>query len=894
MKKIITFFCALIILILLSPNTYADSNSRTGDKLYAQAKYSFAIPYYLESLKKEANVATMQKLAECYRFIKDNKNAEIWYAKLVKGAVKKPENFYYYAQALMQSGKYEEAKVQFKNYELAKPVEKRKIQLLISSCDSAIIWRNNPTGAVITNEKSLNTPYSDFSPIITPKGLVFTSDRIDPVINSKNKPAVQSNKKPQSSKKETPKTAKNKNTPPAKKPGTSTVAKNTPSKTTPVPVTAKKDSVALTVKKDTIIAAVPVKKDTLTSAVKTNAQNSYNTVPKTIKEAKERLKSKDSYGWSGNGYAKLLTAAKYDTVKGWTDIKPLSIKIVDDKEKVSTNPKKMPKKHYGTASFSKDFKTIYFTYNRNTNNPEKLTDDKRKLENFINRNEIYYATLNDGKLTTKPLGLSYNNIWSYSVQHPSFSQDGSKVYFASDMPGGLGKFDLYFSERVKDNIWTTPVNLGSNINTVEDELFPTIVEDKTLYFASNGRIGFGGLDLYITKAIDAKCSDPENLGYPLNSPQDDFGITWDADNQSGFLTSNRDGGAGGDDIYRFKVSCEIEGIIVNKKTQAPMPGARVKFTELNQLSKEIITDESGKYKFAFSGCQPSEIATFKTGFNTARTKIAMVQGKVSTPYLKIELEQGIAFELQGMAVEKGTGAALDSVTLKLTKLNPVTVKTPRRVVPKKRPKKGQRPVTTVTPAATVQQPVPASTGPKIFQAGANGKFSIELEKESDYSLVATRRGYLSDNISLISTKNKGQSTTFNVELKLEKIILNKAIKVDNIYYDKGKAIIRKDAAKELDKLVAMMQNTPEIKIELSSHTDSRGSDAANLTLSLKRAQSAVKYVISKGISKDRIVAKGYGEIQLLNECGNGVKCTEEQHQVNRRTEFKVIGFVTPK
>ncbi|HTL81170.1 MAG TPA: OmpA family protein, partial [Bacteroidia bacterium] len=120
---------------------------------------------------------------------------------------------------------------------------------------------------------------------------------------------------------------------------------------------------------------------------------------------------------------------------------------------------------------------------------------------------------------------------------------------------------------------------------------------------------------------------------------------------------------------------------------------------------------------------------------------------------------------------------------------------------------------------------------------------------------------------------------------------NKPIRLENIYYDYNKWNIRPDAAVELDKLVKIMQDNPQIKIELSSHTDSRGSDSYNMKLSQKRAQSAVDYIVSKGISKDRITAKGYGESVPLNRCTNGVKCTEDEWQFNRRTEFKVTKII---
>ncbi|MFC4210012.1 OmpA family protein [Pedobacter lithocola] len=168
----------------------------------------------------------------------------------------------------------------------------------------------------------------------------------------------------------------------------------------------------------------------------------------------------------------------------------------------------------------------------------------------------------------------------------------------------------------------------------------------------------------------------------------------------------------------------------------------------------------------------------------------------------------------------------------------------------------------------------------------DGKFKFNLEENSDYNLIGDKINYLSDRTSL-TTKNLTTSTTIKRGLFLDSIVLNKAIKLENIYYDFDKADIRPDAAVELDKLVKVLEDNPTIWIELSSHTDSRGNDQYNQRLSQSRANSAVQYIIYRGINKNRITAKGYGESQLINDCANGIKCSEAEHQLNRRTEFEI-------
>ncbi len=164
----------------------------------------------------------------------------------------------------------------------------------------------------------------------------------------------------------------------------------------------------------------------------------------------------------------------------------------------------------------------------------------------------------------------------------------------------------------------------------------------------------------------------------------------------------------------------------------------------------------------------------------------------------------------------------------------------------------------------------------------------------EYIIQVSKSGYFSKSKTLTTAKCikiAGTDYDYRVDVPLEKIIIGKAIKIDNIYFDLNKYNIRKDAAIELDKIVKMLNENPEIIIELSSHTDSRGSDASNMTLSDNRAKSSAEYIVSKGISLNRITGKGYGESKLVNECGNNVKCSDKLHQQNRRTEFSVVGFV---
>jgi outer membrane protein OmpA-like peptidoglycan-associated protein len=262
---------------------------------------------------------------------------------------------------------------------------------------------------------------------------------------------------------------------------------------------------------------------------------------------------------------------------------------------------------------------------------------------------------------------------------------------------------------------------------------------------------------------------PLNMGYPINTPQDDFSIVLNKDGKSGFLSSNRDGGKGSDDIYSFgrkDLKFRLEGTVVNRKTS-------------ESLSNAVVT----------------------------------------------------LYDLTGN-----------------TNLKTVT--------------------------------------------DDRGNFAFPLAEQSDYSLTAEKTNYITGRKDYVSTKGRDESATLyaHLDLGLDPIELYKGIKLDNIYYDLDKWDIRSDATPDLDKLVQLMNDNPTIVIELSSHTDSRASDSYNLNLSKKRAESAVAYIISKGISKKRIIAKGYGETRPINKCTNGVQCSEEDFQQNRRTEFAIIRY----
>jgi outer membrane protein OmpA-like peptidoglycan-associated protein len=389
-----------------------------------------------------------------------------------------------------------------------------------------------------------------------------------------------------------------------------------------------------------------------------------------------------------------------------------------------------------------------------------------------------FASYFRGAGFTQPIWMPLNEEDTWWNSTPAFSFDGSELYFASTRPGGYGGVDLYKATKLANGDFGNAVNLGSTVNTAGNELFPHPAKDGKFFFASDGHPGFGKLDLFVAEKNSDGRQVVTNLGKNFNSNRDDFGIFFAEYPKSGFISSNREGGKGDDDIYFFE-----------DKTPKP----KVVNVLLNVYTKEVKAD-----------------------------------GKESIlPQARVLLYGEDKKSLGGDV------------------------------------------------------------------ANAQGRVRFTLSPETEYNIIASKNGYFSKSFPY-TTKGKTpdpatliQEVTniaLDTTIILDQLILEKVTVLENIYYDLAKSDIRADAALELDKLVKILRDNPAIRIELSSHTDSRSGDDFNLALSQVRAQSAVDYLVSQGIAADRLVAKGYGETQLRIQNAQ----TEEEHQTNRRTEFKVI------
>lgn len=535
-----------------------------------------------------------------------------------------------------------------------------------------------------------------------------------------------------------------------------------------------------------------------------------------------------------------------------------------------------PLKHEGPACFSDNGMIVFFT--RNSVNAD--------VSNTINLQLFRAERSGNGWKREEPLPF---NSEAYNCMHPSCSPDGKTLYFASNRPGGYGGVDIWvsFFEYGK---WTKPKNLGPEVNTRGDEAFPFIFAEDRLYFASkNGHPGFGGFDLFLAESNGETWRKPVNLGRPLNCERDDTGLVLNAEGDQGYFASSREAREQrNDDIYHvYFLVLSLRGKVTDAKTGAPLDQVTVTMSEDRF---QWPTDKSGNFRL---NLEPNRSYTFrveKPGYEEGTFTVSTQNVMKSSVF-----ERNIALEPLAVAVVEPTKTA-----------EPKPEQQPEpKVEPKPEPLPVAKPVLDIALKVELTvvdkqtgKPLPQATfvllNKTIGQtesalADSSGQVRYQLIRNNWFDVTAGTPGYISSSLPFNTFNVEGEHT-ISAKIPLERIEVGKVIKVENIYYNLDDYRIRSDAALELDKLNRLLVENPTMTIELRSHTDARGSDEYNMRLSQNRARAAVEYLISRGIAEIRLTAKGYGESTLVNGCANGVRCPEEQHQENRRTEFKVLGF----
>ncbi|MFN0203140.1 MAG: OmpA family protein, partial [Bacteroidia bacterium] len=492
----------------------------------------------------------------------------------------------------------------------------------------------------------------------------------------------------------------------------------------------------------------------------------------------------------------------------------------------------------------------------------------------------------------------------FTCFHPSLSVDGRYLYFSSDMPGGQGGFDIYVAEK-KGNSWTKPVNLGPKINSSEDDAFPFIHDSGVLFFASKGGKGLGGFDLFKVD-LNKTSAVAQNLGEPFNSSADDLGLILNSDGDVGYLTSNREGGFGKDDIYLFK--CEkrlttetftLNGLISVKELNSGtrIEGAAVRIFEKNgegflvgseYYNVKIGTGSNGK-DLTIETVRKAAEQLGKPDRITTSNGEAQYEMKNDREYLIIVSKEGYeSKELIYNTFEKTSGLAF--VDISLSKLGKPYLKA--SVLSEK--------YNTGIPNATVKIVNSTTQKTETLRTNGNGEFDFVPEANTTYSITVEKEGYKSSTETVVVGNDFSKPIEKSFKLTpIEPEVVNKPISagtvivLEKIYYDFNKAIIRQGAAQELDALAGLMNQYKTMDVELVSHTDSRGNNDYNQRLSDQRAIAAKAYLVARGIAENRIVARGAGETQLRNQCADGVNCSEEEHQYNRRTEVRIIRINEP-
>ncbi len=632
----------------------------------------------------------------------------------------------------------------------------------------------------------------------------------------------------------------------------------------------------------------------------------------------------------------------------WTGEKFLALYKASGKETTFEAPKLFEKSiqtiyNDGPVCFNKQGDEMYLT----TNNIEE--GKTRRSNEGIVKLKIYKYKFIENEWTFDDT-LPANND-QYNVAHAALSNDGTKLYFSSDMPGGKGGMDIYVCSK-KGTTWEEPINLGDKINTPGNEVFPYHKSDGTLYFSSNGHEGLGGLDIYAANEKNGTWGEVRNLMAPMNSKEDDFGINFSKTEQNGYMSSNRNTNiyakTSDDNIYYFTVlSPKPNTYTLNLKdsvTETDLTDAEL--TILDAEGKSItVKSANGIFSVDLIPNKTYKVNTNVFAYINQQIEWSTPRNK-ATKTIKLQRSLGIDLEVniresfenqnnvEGLKVnivKVNTNKTEEFVSSQNGKVNAILLpESSYYIIASGKGKtsnkyfintigisEGNKIYKTIyldnSPDATTnkkycllsgtlvdkttKEPVKdakvtfydATNKKQEATTDASGKYLIyNLDLNQDYKIIVAKEGYFTQSTDL-STKGEKSCKTYIRLFNMDKIVLNKAIKIDNIYFDTGKWNIRADAAKELNKVVRLLKDNPTIIIELSSHTDSRGSSESNLSLSDNRAKASAQYIIDNGIEKNRVSGKGYGESQPLNKCLDGVTCTDIEYQVNRRTEFKVVG-----
>ncbi len=559
-------------------------------------------------------------------------------------------------------------------------------------------------------------------------------------------------------------------------------------------------------------------------------------------------------------------------------------------------------KNEGPVTFSRDFKTVYYTQNNNKNGVSKAGKDGQV------HLKIYWGK--QGTDAFEPQGELPFCSDDYSCKTPSLSIDGKRMYFASDMPGGFGGYDIYYAERNEFNHWTSPLNLGPDINTDQDDVSPCVTQSGTLFFASAGHNSLGSRDLFYANATATGFGQVVNLNSPFNTEADESSIIVDFDGKHGFFVSDRAKGYGKADIYSFAINKGIEGVekpkvipaeilVVNAKTGEVIQGAAIHILQpsedgfrsgqnnfysldllqvqdkKNALSFQIVrkdaddmgnpdllTNLNGQATTEFDRYRNYFLLVSMDGFQTAERLIST--DSKESGQLKFALKEApVCLRASGIISTDKFGTRVANATIKF---------------------------------------VHKSTGyVETVRTNLNGQYDACLSLEGQYVVYVERERFKPENYQFMAQKDKPDfqevrlrpaegeiaATVEDVMPLSNGLRAGSVLIMDKIFYEYNKSTLNSGATQHLVALYDLMKRYPEMEIDLVVHTDTRGDARMNQELTDERAKNAKTYLVYLGVNENRIKAYGKGESEPRNKCTEGVECTDEQHAENNRVEIKI-------
>ena len=544
----------------------------------------------------------------------------------------------------------------------------------------------------------------------------------------------------------------------------------------------------------------------------------------------------------------------------------------------------------GPVCFDRTAETVYFSRNIIVNGKEKLSKDG----NLMMR--IYYSK-KEGGTWGEPMPVFQVNDEGYADCHPAISIDGDKLFFSSNRPGGQGGMDIYVSYRVGES-WSEPVNLGAGVNSSGNEAFPFIHADNSLFYASTGLTGGqGGFDLYyVIPEENAKWTKPVNMGAPFNTPGDDFGLIVDLNKINGYYSTNGNGGAGADEISSFHVeNGNLDDYLLQNQ--------RVPDRDLDL--RIIVTEKNSGSAVFEAAVQILDYGKNNVIGRDEQGNLITIQNVDGQEVMKsLPPDKGINGETDAKGrflTEVKPGSYAVSVTKQgyQTKQIRIQISKPGNEVTlqlEKTPNSNKiqwnpsvfNYVTNAPLAGAMMVLTNKTTGQKdTVVTDANGMVDHYLQPSTKYKVDMYQAGRLIGSTE-IDTQGWMPNQITMQNISVAPLLPGSVIELPNIYYNFNDATLRPDGRKDLDLLMALMQQHPSIKVELASHTDCRGNNKYNQELSQRRADGVVDYLASMGIARARMRPVGYCESEPRNKCRDGATCTEQEHARNRRTEVRIL------